>query len=411
MIGVGAGRSYEEATSIARAELIQQLSVTVTADTEVIYTAIETESSAQMTEVINQYIRNTAEHQVAGMEVRHQIHERGRYYVMVVLNRARMLGSMEIELNEMVGSIENSMRSARDFVANAQVVLALNNYSLVYNQLSEFLSKRYLFNNLSNRPFQSRNIISMNELTEQVKILVNNISFEIVSGNNQTVQPNRTLASPIVFRALFNNRGNRIGINNLPIMTIVSYPGIIETRSGATSASGEHSLSPTVNANVGDRGSVMIQIDTTRFPEYFSNMLNDIYAEANFTVVDAPPIHVRLSVTDFNGATIQNVHTEIARILTNNRIHQIANAPLFLRTRAYITNSRIVQRNGNVYLVDVNFEVEFGIVATNEIVGTMRMTESGQSTRGENDAFLQACRNVIINEQELVNMIRRGAER
>jgi hypothetical protein len=412
IIGVGEGTSYEEASRVAKAELVQQITVTVRTDTRVQYVSMESESGAFYAEYINQNIRLTSEQQLVGVETMNQTQIGDRFYVMVALNKLRMLGGMQDQMNEIWGKVRASLNNADRHNANGQLVFALDGYAETQRHLSDLIAKKFLHDSLATRPFQIQGMISDTDIENKVRDLIAAINFEVISGNQQTGRRGSLLPEPIVFQATVRQvgGGTRTHLSGLPIKIFLGDGTEIE--SGLTDNNGEYSIFVQAIPQTGDRGRISIQINPARFPSFYNRILRNKSTDAHFRVTESEPVNVRLTVVDENNRTLPAAITPISRILANSNVTVRDDGPLFIRGKVTVGNRRMVEGMGAPqHLVNVNLDLEVGVVHSNEVVGILRGSGSGMSNRSEQDSINIAVQNVNFSSRELLTMLERAQVR
>ena len=403
-VGIGVGDSYESATAVARAELIQQLSVRVQAETDVTFSSMETSDFAYYEEQINQNILTTSEHSVVGMEIMNQARDGNKYYVMVSLNKSRLFTGLESEIRSLWDNAKTAVKEAERLQADGQIVNALNNFAEANDKLTELISKKYLYDNLF-RPFNIPDMLSINDIYNKVQGLVNAINLDVVSGDNQSGKRGGLLSRPITFSASLRKAGGgRVNIAELPVIISDGDGELLE--SGVTKRNGEYSVYAIVRATQGNRGKVVLQIDTSKFNRSFSRLFESKKVEANLRLADSAPMVVELKVKDSNGGYLPVVQSQISRALANAQMSHRQGAPFFMDG---IVSTSTTKRE-NAFIVTANVDLEVGVSATKEVMGAVKGTGQGISNASEADAITKAYQNINIGARELM-VLRQRIER
>ena len=408
IVGVGSGDSYESAMSNAKSELIQQITVNVKTDTDVTFLSSETESKAYYTEYLKQNIRTTSEQQIQGMEIMQQEQVNNKYFIMLALNKQRMLRNMQSEIDELWIAIQTNIVNAENFKNMGQVVFALEAYSKIQDLLSKLIAKKMLYDNLDIKPYYIKDLISTADVENSVKTLIASIRFEVVSGNQQTTRRGTLLPEAIVFSAATRTRdGKIVFLENLPVKLSYGNDSLIET--GFTNDNGEYTLYAVALPEQSDRGKIVIQINPFNFPGYYNKLLRNMSGEAYYRTIESIPLQVQLLITDDSGKELPSTQRQISRILSNNNIFHMNEAPLFLNGVVSVNDVRTIEGMGAPkFLVDSVLDLEFGITGSKEIIGSVKGTGKGLSEKSEADAVDKAYNNVSINIRELKILVARA---
>jgi len=247
--GVGEGSCYESAMSIARAELIQQISVSVKSEVLVSFLSIETESWGRYEEIISKNIYSTSEREVQGIEILRQEQSQGRFFVMLGLNMQRMIRNMEIEMSDLWRGIQNSLQNVQRHINNGQIVFAVNTLNDIQTPLIELYTVRAMHVAFAEQVFQISDLITLSDIDIKIRNILSAIRFEINSGDYQSVRRSLLLPHPVVFRAISRETvGDEVLLRNLPVVLSYGDGQIIE--SGITNERGEYSIRPFGTPNV-----------------------------------------------------------------------------------------------------------------------------------------------------------------
>jgi hypothetical protein len=411
LAGVGDGNSYEVAIEKAQLQLVNQISVRVRAETEVISIATEVESQAYFIEYIYQNVRTTSEHQLVGMEILRQVQDGDAYYVMVGLNRSRMLRNLSNECDRLSASIRSNLASAESYREDGNIVFALDSYAKATDGITQLILKKNFHDSFASRAYQITGIMTANQIESRVRELISGIHFEVVSGNQQSTLAGALLPEPVVFKATQIRSGlPRRNLVNLPVKII--YGDGTEIKTGMTDRHGEYAVYAHAIPYPADRGRIVIQIDSHKFPGFYNRILRNRTAEAHFKVTETAPLPVVLSVVDSTGRPIPSAHAQLSRILTMNNVIPRQRAPLYLKATIFQRDYKLVEGMAAPnHLVSLGMDMVFGIHETGESLGMLRGSGTGMSNRSVSDALSLAYQNVSISPRELALMLSRARDK
>ena len=385
---VGEGHNFEEAANQAKARLIQQISVD-----------IETYATNSMIDVLTerdgafrfQTIRETqsrAEHQVVGMRYLFQEEKDGVFYVMLGVNKSRMLRRIEAENEEVTNRIINMMRSAEVFIEGNDIVSALDTYHEAIKELNTLIQNKIFTDAFSDRVLHIREEISYSRIRNRAMALINTISFEVISTESEPTIRNNRLSEPVIFKASFISAGGDSNVRGLPVVIRFSDGRVIET--GVTNRNGEYRISTISETFKENREMIIISIDSKSYPFFEEGFFNNNRAEK---IVARVPFRVQLRVTDKDGNIHQSAQTRLSTFLSQNSIEQTSNAPIMVAADVSWSSSQ----HGNFTEVTTHMNVNILIVQTGQVLGSVQLRSMGTSPRGETDALNIALRNMNTN--------------
>ena len=408
IVGIGVGDDYEIALSVARAEVVNQISVTVRTDTDLSFLSTETESQAYYSEFLNRNIRTFSEQQIQGMEIMQQEEFQNKFYVMVALNKLRMFTNMENAMNNTLRDIKNNLNRIEQLKERGHIVMALETYSDIQMSLTDFYSQKILYDSLSPIAFVATDMITGNEVENRVRDLISSIRFEVLSGNQQSARRGTILPEAIVFNSSIRlHSGEKVNISNLPVRLYYGDEILIET--GFTNDFGDYHVYALAHPDQGERGRVIIQINPIGFPNFYTRHTRNVSGLAHFRTTESVSMQIQLSVKDSSGRNLQSSQRQISRILSNNNIILRDQAPLFIDGTVSIKDLRTVDGFGaSRFLADAIIDLEFGISSSGMVLGTIQGSGRGLSEMSENDAIERAYNNISINTRDLNQLINRA---
>jgi hypothetical protein len=391
--------------AIARAEIIKQISVSVNVDTEVVFQAIETDRFATHSEFINRNIQLSAEREVLGMEVLQQERMNRRFYVMAGLNKRRLLRNIEVEMSDLWLRIQAGFRNAERTLNEGQLVLALGFYENAQNLLNRLYSEKLIYDGLSDLPANLQDLVSIDEAEIRANAMINSVVFDVVSGDNQSARVGVALNEPIVFSAsVLGVRDEVIMLRNLPV--VISSGDGTQIDSGFTNEAGLFTVHIPGNLNHEQRGRVVIQLNLSRFPEIYHQMMIDIRGEAVFRSTALVPINVSLTVVDAYGNDVPSAFRQVSRLLSEKNIFHHDSASITARGIVSVRDLRLVSgAEGQLFFADVIIDIEFRQRDSGNIIGALQGRGRSYHDRNEDFAITNAYERIRINMNELNDLI------
>ncbi len=411
IVGIGSGSSYEQALTNAKTDLLQQISVKVESVTEVQAKSIESDGKDFYSESIQKATKLTVNQTLQGMSIVQQEVEKNTHYILVSINKVKMLNSLKGELNEKSSSIRSLVEDSEQMVLEGKIIPAINNLTDAQKVIPEYYSRKALFDSFSENPYSMGEEITVNKLESSIRTILSAIRFDVVSGNQQSAKKGTMLNDPIVFKAIFkSNKGTVIPIISFPVK--VSYSDGVLIEKGLTNSEGLFTVNVTATPLSGERGKVVIKMDSFMLPAYFNAYLNSMSGEAYYKTSETSSIVVRINVLDDKNIKQPKVERRLTKVLNENNIQVNDISPLFMIGRLSVKDTKQIESMGTPKTIArVEMDIQFGVVKTKEILGSIVASGQGMSEKGEKDAIEKAYDNLSISARELKQMLAQAEDK
>ncbi len=411
IIGIGSGSSYQAALTNAQTDLAQQISVKVESVLELKSVNLEIGGKEFYAESIEKSSKLTVDQMLKGITVARQEQEKQTYWVMVTLNKTRMLNSIRGELDALYRSAETLFEDGNRMAMDGRILSAIKNYMDAQAILPEFYTKKAFYDNFASNPYPVTGNLTISSLESGIRNMMSSIVFEVISGDKQSASNGSQLPEQVVFRAVYRSRsGDRIPLSGFPVK--VSYGDNTLLDKGQTDNQGQYRVNVIAIPQSGTRGKVMIRSDAFMLPSYMSKSAEQSVAEVFYTTTESEAIVVVLEIKDEKGNRLDRVERNVAKTLSANNVRVSEKAPLIMNGVVSTTESKEVEGIGSPkILAKVRLDLQFGIANTKEILGTVSGSGQGISERGSTDAISRAQDNISINNRELAQMLSNASGR
>lgn len=406
ILGLGSGKSADDALSNAKTDLVQQISVKVQSTTEIQAKSIETEGKEFYSESIQKATKMTVDHSIQGMKVENQEKEKNTYYVLVTLSKNGMLTSLKGELDKLSSSINGLMNDAKSLIDNGKIIPAIKNYTDAQAIIPEFYTKKALYDSFADKPYLISDNATVNRIDSNIRTLLASVRFDVVSGNQQTAKKGTMLPEPIVFKAIMRNAGmdEIIPISSAPVKVIYPDGQLIEK--GLTDNEGKFSVNIMATPMQGERGKVQIKMDNFTLPPYFNASFNAISCEAYYKTSESGQVVTQVNVIDSKNTRQDKAERRLIKVLNDNNVQVNNISPLLMKGTLSVKEVKQVDGVGPTqYLALVEMDIQFMIIRTNEILGTITANGRGLSTKSESEAIIKAYENINVNARDLKQML------
>jgi len=398
--GVGEGSTYDEALKNAALSIEQQLSIMVRLSDNIDASAPAYETAPYLAAYIYQNSHKITDQQLNRVEVRQRLQVEGTYYILAVLLKNNVLSVIQRDVNNLWAKLQKEVQAAEQQGIDLQYITALSTYAKAQQTLFELCMKKLFYDNIAVRPCIVDEALSETYVEGYVKDLISSINFEVVSGNQQTTRNGTLLPEPITFYACAKKNGKNITLAKLPVSITYEDGTLIET--GITKPDGTYKIYALGLSTTGERGKISIQIDPQLFPGFYNRILKNKTVSAHYQATDSPALLASLTVVDPDGLPLPAVLPHLTSILNTHNIKQSESAPVYIKGVADIFNKKTITEKWAVKNeVYVTIDLEFGIIATNEWLGTIRCKGEGVSERSEQEAINLAFINLNMSEKDL----------
>ncbi len=406
IIGLGSGSSRDQALSNAKTDLLQQISVKVQSTTELAAKSIETDGKEYYTESIQKATKMTVDQTVQGMKVDNEVKEKNTWFVMVSISKMTMLNSLRGELDKLSASVKTLVNDAQNLTGQGKIVLAIKNYTDAQGIIPEFYTKKALYDSFADNPYAISEDITVNSIDSNIRKVLASVRFDVVSGNQQNAKKGSQLPEPVVFKASTRNprTGESVGISGIPVRVSYSDGQLIEK--GLTDNEGLFSVNVMATPTQGDKGKIVIKMDAFNLPPYFNATLNNVSGDAFFKTSETGEVVVQVSAKDAKGVKQDKVERRLTKVLNDNNVQVNTISPLMMSGTLSVKDTKMVEGSGSSqHLAIVEMDIQFMIIRTKEVLGTITASGKGMSSKSEAEAIQKAYENININARELKQML------
>lgn len=406
IVGIGSGSNRDQALSNAKTDLLQQISVKVQSTTDIQAKSIESEGKEYYSESIQKATKLTVDQSIKGMKVDNEESQKGTWYVMVSISKANMLSVLKSELNQLTVSIRTLISDAENFVDQGKVSLAIKNYTDAQALIPELLSKKAMYDSFADTPYSIANDVNVKVIDSNIRQLIASIRIDLVSGNQQNAKKGTQLPEPLVFKVSIRDpqTGNTTALSGMPVKAVHSDGQMIEK--GLTNNEGEYSFNVLAVPSQGDRGKVMLKLDSINLPSYFNSYINTVAGEAFFKTSEGSSVVVQVKVTDSKNTRQEKSERRLTKVLNDNNIQVNTISPLMMAGTLSVKDTKMVEGVGSPqHIAVVDMDIQLMIIKTKEVLGTITASGKGMSSKSEKEAIEKAYDNISINARELKQMI------
>lgn len=409
--GVGEGTTFAAAQSNAQAAIASQLRVTVGSTVETFVQDMETDDRSAYLEVFRQSTKSTVNETVKGIEIVRNQKVKNSYYVFAVLNKARFLAGLKVELDQLWGRTIKLVRDARNYVNEGRIFVALENYTDAQEFVVPFYTKKAFYDALSPVPFFISETVTISDMVSEIRGILTGVNIEVVSGNKQSAKAGTLLREPVTFHVYYKKAGTdkKISIPNMPL-TVKYEDGTVIER-GSTNQNGIVETYVTAIPITTKYGKVYARPNLVRLPSVYKKHLKKAEGVSTYSIVDNVPIAFSLIIHDEGGSRLPKVENKITKSIEKLGYTISENSELTLDgTVDVISEKEVEGTKGIQYMVTSELSMFMIVKSTQEKVASFTSEGKGLSPKNQQKAIEASHRKLNIKKKNLAGMLSEAEE-
>ena len=401
-VGGGIGSTQEEARMDAFSNIAGQMETTVKDQISVLTTNLQVNDQEFFSEVMSRASEVTVQGNLKGAEIVKRDQEGNMHYILVVLEKDKLLNAMQAELDPLWESITSLYSNAQTAVEEGLLVAAIEDYVSCEQMLTVFYSKKSLYDNLASSPFKLDTTITFPIVDSEIRSLVSGLKIKVVDGDNQTAKSGTMLLNPIVYEVTAKAKGDRVPMANIPV-TIYQDKDVIQR--GFTDDEGKYYAYLTATGN-DTRGKYKGRINLYQIPRAYSKKAKGFETTATYKTVAQAPINFTLSVTDNSGRPMQKVYDKVAKGVTKIGYMLSDNSPFKLEGIVDVLDTKEIEGAAAMQtMVTTELSLNLSTKFNNKVVGNYTTEAKGLSKRNEKDAVKKSYNKIKISKRQFNEMI------
>ncbi len=401
-IGGGMGSTHEEARMDAFSNIAGQMETTVKDQISVLTSSLQINDEEFFSEVMSRASEVTVQGNLKGAEIVKREQEGNSHYILVVLEKDKLLTAMREELDPLWDSITSLYDSAQSAVEDGNLVAAIEDYVSCEQMITVFYSKKSLYDNLSGTPYELDKTITFAKVDSEIRNLVTSMKIEVVEGDNQVGKSGSMLQNPIVFEVTTKMKGDRVPLSNIPV-AIYQDKEVIER--GFTDEEGRYEAYLKALGN-DERGKYRGKISMYQIPRAYAKKAKGFEDTAKFKIVEKTPVSFTLNVYDTKGRRMPKVYDKVSKGVTKLGYIVSDNSPLLLEGIVDVIDVKEIEGAAAMQtMVTTEVSLELRTKYNNKAVGNYTLEAKGLSKKNEKDAIKKSYNKIKIKKRDFNEMI------
>jgi hypothetical protein len=401
----GVGTTQEEARMDAFSNIAGQMETTVKDQISVLMTSIQVDDAEFFSEVMSRASEVTVEGNLKGAEIVKRDQEGNNHYILIVLEKDKVITAMEAELKPLWETITTLYGNAQQSVKDGNLIAAIEDYVSAEQMITVFYSKKSLYDNLSGKPYPLDKTITFQILDSEIRSLVANLKIEVIEGDDQSAKNGTMLMNPIVFEVTTKVGKERAPLANIPI---VIYQDKEVVQRGYTDGNGQYKAYMIASSAL-DRDKFVGKINLMQIPKAYAKSAKGFEAKADYRVVAEAPLSFTLTVVDTKGNPEPKVFDKVSKSLTKLGYMLSDNSPFKLEGVVDVIDTKEIEGAGAMQTM-VTTEVSLNLMTkfNNKVVGNVSVEAKGLSKKNEADAIEKSYNKISVGKREFTDMIARA---
>ena len=208
-VGVGQGTTSEEAQANSQASIASQLSVTVESTVETLVQEIEHDDRSDYLEIFRKSTKSTVNATVTGIEIVKTKKSGKVFYVFAVLNKAKFLAGLKVELDQLWSQTMKLVQDARNYLTEGKIFIALENYTDAQEIVVPFYTKKAFYDAVSPVPFFIPETITVPGIASEIRGVLTGVNIEVNAGDKQSARTGTLLRDPVIFSVYYKPTGTK----------------------------------------------------------------------------------------------------------------------------------------------------------------------------------------------------------
>ena len=405
-VGVGQGTTSEEAQANSQASIASQLSVTVESTVETLVQEIEHDDRSDYLEIFRKSTKSTVNATVTGIEIVKTKKSGKVFYVFAVLNKAKFLAGLKVELDQLWSQTMKLVQDARNYLTEGKIFIALENYTDAQEIVVPFYTKKAFYDALSPVPFFIPETITVPGVASEIRGVLTGVNIEVNAGDKQSARTGTLLRDPVIFSVYYKPTGTKkhIPIPQMPL-TIKSEDKTILAR-GSTDKLGNLEAYITAIPVSARYGKIYARPNLFRLPGLYNKYLKNAEGTATYSITEQTPLAFRLIIKDEKGARLPKVETDLTKSIQKLGHSVSDKGELTLEgSVSTIDEKEIEGISGPQYMVTSELSILMIVNASGEKVANFTATGKGLSPKNQKKALAASLRKLKLRKKDLANML------
>lgn len=404
IVGVGEGRSQEDAAGQARAAVGAQIRVQVESEITSITREMEVDDHHTFETMFNNATTSIVDESLQGLDLARQAEHAGMYYALAALNRDRYLSELRSDLSRLEDRYASLREGGRSQIRDGNIFAGITNFLDAQNIASEFYAAMSTYNALSEAPYGSGDVLRIAEMVPEIRNILTSVRVSVLSGDEQTGDRGRQLSDPLVFKATYHHDDGEAPVPNLPLR--IAYQDGTEADLVTTESDGRASIYLTAYPVRSEVNQVTVEPLFTEIPANYRNVIRNMTIRATYRIAQSERKPVALIITDDKGQRLGQLEQRIGGVIERLGYQISDEAEVVIEGSVSLMDFQEVSGlSGKQTVARTELSLLVKDRTSNAVIGSISGEGTGMSTRGESDALRASQNRINVNRRELSEVL------
>jgi len=409
-LGVGISEEKTIAIDMARVDISSQIQVKIESEMEALEQELTQDNETSSSAEVNFKIKSTVSATVSGIEIVEIMQEKGKYYVLAVLNKEKYLSTLIGEMDGIFHKTDQLVKDARLMLKDGKIFSCIKNFTLAGEIIPEYYIKNSLLVALSGKSHSKFNQLSKSGISSEARDIMAHIEINIISGNNQEGFSGKQLPDPVQVKVEYKTDEMRAGISSFPIIAKYSN-GEILTKS-TTNSDGFFIFNPTATStdNIGESGEIIVGLDLSKIPENLKTSIPKAEV-AIFYKLKKLDLQFSLHITDNNGNVLPDIENKITSYITDNGFTVIDDAPFSIVGKLSVGKEKTIDSPmGNQYYIETSVQLNLIERKSGDVLSSIKARGKGLDMKSRSNAILKAQKGIKLSKKNFSAFLQKASK-
>lgn len=312
-LGNGKGATEAEALSQAQAVIAQQIEVSIVSEIVSSLRSVVVDNKEQIESDFHSTAKTVANASLQGIEIIESKKEKGEHHVFCILDKEKFRSKLDLDLNNSASALESTFENARKLVSQGNVFAGLDMMLGAMDDVNKFHSQSSLYASITGRAWQGSENVPNLSVYSDIKLILNQIRINKISGDNQEAVIGTKLPKPFVVNVSYSPDG----------ITNIVMPNVrLEARSadgknvelGETESNGNASFYYSAVGKGVEK--VNIKMNPRRLPRYYLDELRRQSVDFTYTVNEPAKMDFHVEIINEGGTANHTLSAVVSKSVT-----------------------------------------------------------------------------------------------
>ncbi len=411
-LGVGISDDKTVATELARADVAKQIRVRIESELNTMESEIRQDARIRNFSEVTSLTKSVADETIAGMEIAESVQLQGQFYVLAVLNKARYLEGLGVEMDRILQETDQLLQAARKAAGEGGLFTAIRNYADAQGKIPEYYARSALYTALSGERYPNPSRTTTAGIEGELREMLSRVELKMLSGNQQQARAGRVLDAPLVVKAVqHTEKGEEVGIRQFPLRARYENGETIAAKETGLDGIAAFPVTATPTDGIGNSGAVKIGLNLEKLPKSLMGVIPKSEIMFYYTL-EKEDITFTVNIVDKSGSQFTDVEKMVSALISENGYTVAAAAALVIEGNLAVTRDQEIESPaGKQFYVESAVSLRLVDKPTGNILATAKGKGKGLDSVSRPEAVRKAYENIRFSKQEFAAFLQSAKNR